>query len=233
MTQAVAKSIRGLVGNVRKVDKSGSRDCIGRFLHVKIRFNVRGPLMRGTFVIFPDEGKLWVDFKYKALPKYCLICGMLGHATRVCKEIQEERRLEDGRSREMEESYAFKGLDADTDLRGNPLGSGGRGKTSGSSTGGRKSPERYKDARNKEYDGGRRSSRSSTAFGMGSHTQLGDNRSQSGSERSAKIDDKEIDTAISPSKPRWSMNKNGTEGSKLAERIRKQQEKEEAARLAR
>lgn len=123
---------------MRKVDKSGSRDCIGRFLHVKIRFNVREPLMRGTFVTFPDEGKLWVDFKYEALPKYCLICGMLGHAMRVCKEIQEEGRLEDGRSREMEEGYAFKGLDADTDLRGNPLGSGGRGKTSGSSTGGRK-----------------------------------------------------------------------------------------------
>ncbi|KAM1040976.1 hypothetical protein ACFX13_030941 [Malus domestica] len=58
MTQAVAESIGGLMGTVRKVDKSGSRDCIGRFLRVKIRFNVREPLMRGTYVDFPDDGRI-------------------------------------------------------------------------------------------------------------------------------------------------------------------------------
>lgn len=63
MTQAVAVSIGGLVGTVKKVDRSGSKDCIGRFLRVKIRFNVREPLMRGTFVNFPNDGKVWVDFK--------------------------------------------------------------------------------------------------------------------------------------------------------------------------
>ncbi|KAM1223595.1 hypothetical protein ACFX2G_043554 [Malus domestica] len=62
MTKAVAETIGGLIGTVRKVDKSGSRDCIGRFFRVKVRFNVREPLMRGTFVNFPDEGKVWVDF---------------------------------------------------------------------------------------------------------------------------------------------------------------------------
>lgn len=52
----VVESIRGFMGNVRKVDTSGSRDCIRRFLLVKICFNVRELLMRGTFVKFPDEG---------------------------------------------------------------------------------------------------------------------------------------------------------------------------------
>lgn len=46
MTHAVAESIGGLIGSVRKVDKSGSHDCIGRFLRVKIRFNVCEPLMK-------------------------------------------------------------------------------------------------------------------------------------------------------------------------------------------
>lgn len=75
MTQVVVESINGLMGTVRMVDKTGSRDCIGRFLRVKIRFNVLEPLMRGTLVNFPDDGKVWVDFKYESLPKYCLICG--------------------------------------------------------------------------------------------------------------------------------------------------------------
>ncbi|KAM2617063.1 hypothetical protein TB1_033508 [Malus domestica] len=89
MTQAVAESIGGLIGTVQTVDKTGRRDCIGRFIRVKVRFNVREPLMRETFVSFPNDGKIWVEFKYKALPNYCLSCGMLCHPTRVCKEIQE------------------------------------------------------------------------------------------------------------------------------------------------
>lgn len=56
MTAAVAESIGGLIGTIQKVDTSGSQYCIGRFLRVKICFNVREPLMRGTFVHFPDEG---------------------------------------------------------------------------------------------------------------------------------------------------------------------------------
>lgn len=70
MTAAVAEAIGGLMGTVRKVDTTGSRDCISRFLRVKIRFNVREAFMRGTFVDFPDEGTIWVDFKYESLPKY-------------------------------------------------------------------------------------------------------------------------------------------------------------------
>lgn len=86
MTVAVAKAIGGLMGHVHKMDTMVSRDCIGRFLRVKIRFNVREPLMRGTYVQFSEEGKIWVDFKYETLPKYFLLCGCLGHATRVSRE---------------------------------------------------------------------------------------------------------------------------------------------------
>lgn len=63
--------------------------------------------MRGTFVNFPDEGKVWVDFKYESLPKYCLICGLLGHPTRVCKDLQVDGMRDDESSRDMEEAFAF------------------------------------------------------------------------------------------------------------------------------
>ena len=115
MTVAVAEAIGGLLGHVRKVDTFVSCDCIGRFLQVKVWFNVREPLMRGTFVNFPDEGNVWVDFKYEALPKYCLICGCLGHATRVCRELQDGV-LDEGRSM-MDPGIRmpYQGLDAVTE----------------------------------------------------------------------------------------------------------------------
>ncbi|KAM2511008.1 hypothetical protein PS1_035441 [Malus domestica] len=233
MTQAVAESIGGLLGTVKSVDKSGSRDCIGRFLRVKIKFNVREPLMRGTFDNFPDEGRMWVDFKYEGLPKYCLICGLLGHATRVCRGSQDLGKSDGEPIEDLGEGLAFKGLDALTDLRGKPLGVGGSARTPRGSSGGRMDSGRWKDDRSEELDGGKRSGRSSTASGMGSHSQLGASRSFSGNDYTDIVNVEEADTAISPNKPRWSSSNLGKERSSLADKIRKQRQEEEDARKAR
>ncbi|KAM2309478.1 hypothetical protein COP1_031455 [Malus domestica] len=233
MTQAVAESIGGLLGTVKSVDKSGSRDCIGRFLRVKINFNVREPLMRGTFVNFPDEGRMWVDFKYEGLPKYCLICGLLGHATRVCRGSLDLGKSDGEPIEDRGEGLAFKGLDALTDLRGKPIGVGNSARTPRGSSRGRKDSGRWKDERSEELDGGKRSGRSSTASGMGSHSQLGASRSFSGSDYTNIVNMEEADTAISPNKPRWSSSNLGKERSSLADKIRKQQQEEEDARKAR
>lgn len=140
MTEAIAKTIGALLGTVVRVDKDDGRDCIGRFLHVKITFDVRESLMRRANVDFPDDGSMWVDFHYKGLPSYCLICGKVGHVTRWCKE---ERLGEDTTEIDVEALFAFKGLDAEYDLRGNCLvgkrdgqrGQRGRGGSSLSSNG--------------------------------------------------------------------------------------------------
>ncbi|KAM2009144.1 hypothetical protein ACFX16_003954 [Malus domestica] len=233
MTQAVAKSIGGLMGVVSKVDKSGSRDCIGRFLRVKINFNVREPLMRGTFVNFPDDGKIWVDFKYEALPKYCLACGMLGHATRICHENQNANRDDGGSSEERKEEFAFQGLDATCDLRGNPLSSGGKSKVSQGSNEGRKNTDKWQDEKSEDRDGGWRSARSSTASGARTHAQHFGSRTHSESGCTDKADEDEMDIAISPNKPRGSSNKQKNDRLELATKIRNQRKGEEIAREAR
>ncbi|KAM1745806.1 hypothetical protein ACFX11_012503 [Malus domestica] len=232
MTQAVAEPIGRLIGTVRMVDKTGRRDCIGRFLRVKVRFNVREPLMRGTFVSFPDDGKIWIEFKYEALPNYCLLCGMLGHPTRVCKELQTAELVDDEIPKGKEEALVFRGLDAVMDLRGNPLGAGTRSRASQGSSGGRRNSG-WNEEHSDEPDGGRRSGRSSTASGVGSYTRLGASKSPSGSECTAKAEDEVIDTATSPSKPRWSSSKSGKEDKKLADKKRCQRREDEEARIAR
>ncbi|KAM1115603.1 hypothetical protein TB1_005781 [Malus domestica] len=229
MTQAVAETIGSLMGEVQSVDKSGSRDCIGRFLRVKIGFNVREPLMRGTFVTFPDNGKIWIDFKYESLPNYCLICGKLGHPTRICREILDERPDPGDCTKKWNEAFAFRGLDAVSYLRGNPLGAGPRSRASSGSHGGQSGSERW----NEELGGGRRSGRSSTASGMGCQPQNLDSRSLSGSEFTAPLEEEVIDTATSPSKPRWSSNKMGHRDNVLVGKIRRQRLAEEEARSAR
>lgn len=45
MTGVVAHAIDGLLGTVLTVDRSASKECIGRFLRTKVRFNVKELLM--------------------------------------------------------------------------------------------------------------------------------------------------------------------------------------------
>lgn len=111
--------------------------------------------MRGTFVSLPDDGKIWIEFKYELLPNHCLICGLLGYPTRVYKDLREDGMTNEGIPEGKDETYAFRGLNAVTDLNGNPLGAGS---------------EHWREKRSDELDGGRRSGRSSTASGMGSFT---------------------------------------------------------------
>lgn len=40
MTETVARAIGSLLGTVVRVDKDDGRDCIGRFLRVKMYFDV-------------------------------------------------------------------------------------------------------------------------------------------------------------------------------------------------
>lgn len=82
MTAAVATAIGGKIGMVINVDKSSSRECIGRFLRVRIRMNLREPLMRGMVVTFLDEGRIWVQFRYEGLSKYVFIVERWGMRVR-------------------------------------------------------------------------------------------------------------------------------------------------------
>lgn len=52
MTKVVAQKIR----SVFIMDQAERHECIWRFVHVRIRMDVRHPLMRGTFVEFLDVG---------------------------------------------------------------------------------------------------------------------------------------------------------------------------------
>ncbi|CAL8151989.1 unnamed protein product [Prunus armeniaca] len=65
MTVAVANAIGSTVGEVLRVDNRDGQDCIGHFIRVRVRFDVRLPLMRRTPVTFPELGEKIIEFRYE------------------------------------------------------------------------------------------------------------------------------------------------------------------------
>lgn len=215
MTTMVGKKVGTLIGRVMEVDQANGTDCIGRFLRVRIKFDVGQPLMRGTFVAFPGEGSRWIDFKYEFLPEYCLVCGCLGHPSRICLEQHKEESSNTGARAEA--LLAFAGLDAMEDIRGRRLkGSMRRSNTSVSSGHGSGSDDAHPGGQGRRQNGGNRwGSRSDSRA-----DKQGKWRSEKGN--GAELDD----TATSPSK-------SGSPFSTVAERIRIQREGEERNRQLR
>lgn len=107
-----ARKIKSLAGQVPEIDQSRGRDCIGRFLWVRIRMDISLLLMRGIFVGFPEERARWVDFRYESLLEYCSHCGCLGHLMSSIRRDDTRRNMESLR----EEKKVFVGMKALTNL---------------------------------------------------------------------------------------------------------------------
>jgi hypothetical protein len=116
MNKVVGEAIGGEMGEFMEMEKEEDGSAVGRFLRIKIRMDIRKPLMRGVMV--QVEGKqgeprpLWCPVVYEYLPDFCYTCGLIGHIDKTCatklqkgevqhyskalRFIPERRRLEDG-----------------------------------------------------------------------------------------------------------------------------------------
>ena len=232
MTGAIALTIGGIAGKVIKVDISVSKECIGRFLGVKVCLNVKEQLMRGTHVQFPDEGMIWVDFKYECLPNYCLICAFLGHPTRIYKT---------GMGCETKGGWdndvlPFQNLDVVSDLRGNPLRSGYHNRSgSGEIKGGRgpkRQPQSGGSGSTKTGSVGKLSSTSENRQSGGYSASLGKAGDCKMVDEDTGGDVDTFDTASSPLKRRLNFGTRESDES-LIERVRARKEREKSEREAR
>lgn len=116
MNRVMGEAIGGKVGEFMEMDEEEDGTTVGRFLRVKVRLDIRKPLMRGIMV--HTEGKdgeekpIWCPMAYEFLPDFCYTCGRIGHTDKVCdtklmkgevqqfskalRFIPDKRRVEDG-----------------------------------------------------------------------------------------------------------------------------------------
>src|SRR5438132_7211447 len=67
------------------MEASEDDSIIGRVLRVKVRWDIRKPLMQGvTMLVGEEEKEKWCELAYEYLPDFCYTCGRIGHTDKVC-----------------------------------------------------------------------------------------------------------------------------------------------------
>jgi hypothetical protein len=85
MNKEVGELLGNEVGECLEVDVGDGDVMIGSFLRVKIRLDIRKPLMRGVTVQVGAAGvEKWCPIIYEFLPDFCYICGLIGHSDKAC-----------------------------------------------------------------------------------------------------------------------------------------------------
>lgn len=74
------------VGEVLEVDVAENGMAIGRVLRIKIKMDIKKPIMRGITVCVGEsrEGR-WCPLTYEHLPDFCYVCGIIGHTDHSCE----------------------------------------------------------------------------------------------------------------------------------------------------
>jgi hypothetical protein len=106
MNRAEGEAIGGEMVEFMEMDEEEDGTAVGRYLRIKIRLDIRKPLMRG--VIVQVQGKdgearpLWCPVVYEYLPDFCYTCGIIGHIDKVC-----EKKLSKGEVQQFSRTLRF------------------------------------------------------------------------------------------------------------------------------
>uniref|UniRef100_A0ACD5X9G3 Uncharacterized protein n=1 Tax=Avena sativa TaxID=4498 RepID=A0ACD5X9G3_AVESA len=86
MDRDTGESIGDEIGSFMEADVDEFGFAKGKYLRVRVRLNIKKPLMRGIMLkVGEGEDGLWSRFEYEFLPDFCYRCGMLDHIDRDCR----------------------------------------------------------------------------------------------------------------------------------------------------
>ncbi|XP_072150620.1 uncharacterized protein [Setaria viridis] len=91
MNKPTREGIGEKMGQYMAMDMDEDGTAVGRFLRIKVRLDVRKPLMRGVTVFVGElEKPVWCPVKYEFLPDSCYTCGQIIHADKLCSTTLEK-----------------------------------------------------------------------------------------------------------------------------------------------
>ncbi|TXG48501.1 hypothetical protein EZV62_024376 [Acer yangbiense] len=92
MNRHMAKYLAEQLGTAVELP-ANSRECMGRFIRVKVRIDISKPLMRCLRLNVDDSGEITTAILlYERLPEFCYAYGIIGHGLSDCPN--DDARLE-------------------------------------------------------------------------------------------------------------------------------------------
>ena len=85
MKKEIGVAIGREIGDFLEMEVEEDGTAVGQYLRIKVRMDIRKPLMRGvSLCVGVDEKPLWCPLVYEFLPDFCYTCGKVGHIDKVC-----------------------------------------------------------------------------------------------------------------------------------------------------
>ncbi|KAK3189523.1 hypothetical protein Dsin_029084 [Dipteronia sinensis] len=82
MSKDIGWFLGGMIGDVMDVDGGAAGDCVGKFIRIRVRINIKKPLKRWLRVdVLGDGSETVMVLRYERLPNHCFKCGMVDHVT--------------------------------------------------------------------------------------------------------------------------------------------------------
>ncbi|KAM6554291.1 hypothetical protein CsatB_015053 [Cannabis sativa] len=90
MMDKVVRSAGAYVGTYVKSDPKNFSGIWRDYLRVRATIDIEKPLKRRMKLSKESGEWLWANFKYEHLPTFCFVCGIIGHAERLCPKRFEQ-----------------------------------------------------------------------------------------------------------------------------------------------
>lgn len=138
MNKATGEAVGKEVGEFLEVEMEEGAVMVNNFLRVKVRLDIRKPLMRGvTDQVGKDGREKWCPLIYEHLPDFCYTCGVIGHTEKIC-----DKKLTKGEIQQYDRSLRwmppkFRGEQEQGVYGGSRSGTSGRSGSSNERLGGR------------------------------------------------------------------------------------------------
>ncbi|TXG57618.1 hypothetical protein EZV62_015447 [Acer yangbiense] len=93
MSKEIGWFLGGMIGDVMDVDGGDVEDCVGKFMRVKVRVDIKKPLKRCLRVdILGDGNETIMVLRYERLPNRCFKCGWLRASGPFHKAYNRDRK---------------------------------------------------------------------------------------------------------------------------------------------
>lgn len=89
MSQRVVQDVGNYIGKFIEFDGNNFVGVWREYLRVRVTIDLKSPLKRQMKLRKSQTVWTWVNFKYKGIPTFCFICGMIGHGEKFCERLFE------------------------------------------------------------------------------------------------------------------------------------------------